>query len=78
MCIRDRFGYVENKGHMETGIVTGLPPTKYWHEEVRDIPWIVSPKEGSREIVTPWRVLMLAKDLNGLVNNLSLIHISGL
>ena len=23
-CVR--FGYVENKGHMETGIVTGLPP----------------------------------------------------
>lgn len=43
-CVR--FGYVENKGHVETGIVTGLPPTKYWHEEVRDIPWIVSPKEG--------------------------------
>lgn len=36
---------------------------------VRNVPWIVSPKEGENEIVTPWRVLMLAKDLNGLVNN---------
>lgn len=66
-CVR--FGYVENKGHVETGIITGLPPTKYWHEEIRDIPWIVYPNEQSQEIITPWRVLMLAKNLNGLVNN---------
>ena len=64
-----QFGYADNKGHLETGVITGLPPTKYWHEVVRNVPWIVSPKEGENEIVTPWRVLMLAKDLNGLVNN---------
>lgn len=66
---RVQFGYVENKGHLETGVITGLPPTKYWHEAVRNVPWTISPKEQSQEIVTPWRVLMLAKDLNGLVNN---------
>lgn len=64
-----QFGYADNKGHLETGVITGLPPTKYWHEVVRNVPWMVSPKEGENEIVTPWRVLMLAKDLNGLVNN---------
>lgn len=66
---RVQFGYVENKGHLETGVITGLPPTKYWHEAVRNVPWTISPKEQSQEIVTPWRILMLAKDLNGLVNN---------
>lgn len=71
-----QFGYVENKGHVETGIVTGLPPAKFWHEEVRDIPWIVYPKEQDKEIVTPWRVLMLAKDLNGLVNNRIIARVS--
>lgn len=71
-----QFGYVENKGHVETGIVTGLPPAKYWHEEVRNIPWIVSPKAGSQEIVTPWRILMLSKDLNGLVNNQIIAQVS--
>lgn len=71
-----QFGYVENKGHMETGIITGLPPTKFWHEEVRNVPWIASPKERSQEIVTPWRVLMLAKDLNGLVNNRIIAQVS--
>lgn len=64
-----QFGYVENKGHLETGIITGLPPKKYRHEVVRNVPWIVYPKKGLKEIVTPWRVLMLADDLNGLVNN---------
>lgn len=64
-----QFGYVENKGHLETGIITGLPPKKYRHEVIRNVPWIVYPKEGLKEIVTPWRVLMLADDLNGLVNN---------
>ncbi len=63
------FGYVENKGHLVTGTVTGLPPSQYYHEIVRNVPWIVSPKEGANEVVTPWRVLMLAEDLNGLVNN---------
>ena len=66
---RVRFGYVENKGHMESGVITGIPAPKYWHEVVRDVPWVAAPREGQREVVTPWRVLMLAKDLNGLVNN---------
>lgn len=66
---RVQFGYVENKGHVETGIVTGLPPSKYWHEEVRDIPWITNPDSETKEIVTPWRILMLGADLNALVNN---------
>lgn len=73
---RIRFGYVENKGHLETGIITGLPPAKYWHEEVRDVPWVASAKVGTNEIVTPWRILMLADDLNGLVNNQIMIDVS--
>ncbi|MDR1103042.1 MAG: glycoside hydrolase family 97 protein [Tannerella sp.] len=64
-----KFGYVENLGHIRTGTITGLPPAKYYHEAVRDIPWIVSPPQGKSEITTPWRILMLADDLNGLVNN---------
>lgn len=73
---RVQFGYVENKGHLETGIITGLPPSKNYHDEVRNIPWIVYPKEQSNEIVTPWRVLMVANDLNGLVNNKILAEVS--
>lgn len=73
---RIQFGYVENKGHMETGIITGLPDSKYWHEEVRNIPWIASPAKGADEIVTPWRILMLSDDLNGLVNNKILAKVS--
>lgn len=71
-----QFGYVENKGHLETGVITGLPPAKYWHEAVRNVPWIVSPKKGTNEVVTPWRVLMLSDDLNGLVNNNILAQVS--
>lgn len=63
------FGYVENKGHVVSGTITGLPDSKYWHEEVRDYPWIIFPDSASNEIVTPWRVIMLASDLDGLVNN---------
>ena len=33
-----QFGYADNKGHIETGIETGLPPAKYWHEAVRNNP----------------------------------------
>lgn len=73
---RVQFGYVENKGHMETGIITGLPPAKFYHEAVCDVPWIVSPRKGENEIVTPWRVLMLADDLNGLVNNQIIAQVS--
>lgn len=71
-----QFGYVENKGHVESGVITGLPASKYWHEEVRNLPWITSPRQGENEIVTPWRVLMLAGDLNGLVNNRILSQVS--
>lgn len=70
------FGYVENRGHLETGVITGLPPAKYWHDVVRNIPWIASPERESNEIVTPWRVLMLSDDLNGLVNNKILAKVS--
>lgn len=70
------FGYVENKGHLETGVITGLPQAKYWHEAVRNVPWIASPEKGINEVVTPWRVLMLSDDLNGLVNNRILADIS--
>lgn len=73
---RVQFGYVENKGHLESGVITGLPASKYWHEVVRDVPWIVSPCEGKDEITTPWRVLMLGEDLNSLVNNRILSHVS--
>lgn len=65
---RVQFGFVENKGHLETGIQTGLPPSKYWHAVVRDVPWVAVPGEGG-VICSPWRVLMLSGDLNGLVNN---------
>lgn len=71
-----QFGYVENKGHIETGIITGLPPSRYSHEVVRYVPWIATPKNSEDEIVTPWRILMLSKDLNGLVNNQILAYVS--
>ena len=64
-----RFEYVDNEGHLESGIVTGLPHARYWHSVVRNVPWIAYPKSGMEEIATPWRVLMLAPDLNGLYNN---------
>lgn len=64
-----QFGYVENKGHLTTGRITGLPPTKYYHTIVRNIPWIITPQTEKKEIITPWRILMLSNDLNGLVNN---------
>lgn len=66
---RVQFGFVENEGHLKTGRITGLPPKRYYHSAVRDVPWIVTPREGQKEIVTPWRILMLADNLNGLVNN---------
>lgn len=62
------FGYVENKGHVESGTITGMPGN-YIHDVVRDYPWIAYPDEKTGEIVTPWRVIMLASDLDGLVNN---------
>lgn len=64
---RVRFGYVDNLGHIKTGIQTGLPPTKYWHEQVRDVAWIAQPTDGY--ITTPWRLLMIGSDLSALVNN---------
>ena len=62
------FGYVENKGHVESGTITGMPGS-HVHDVVRDYPWIAYPDEKTGEIVTPWRVIMLASDLDGLVNN---------
>lgn len=64
---RVRFGYVDNRGHIETGLATGLPPTQYWHEQVRDVAWIAEPANGY--ITTPWRLLMIGRDLSTLVNN---------
>lgn len=64
---RVEFGFVDNEGHLKTGRITGLPPKKYYHSVVKGHPWVVYPEGG--EVTTPWRVLMLAKDLDGLVNN---------
>lgn len=64
-----RLGYVENRGHLVSGRITGMPPSKYAHQVVRNVPWIATPAAGQTEIVTPWRVLMLAENLNGLANN---------
>ncbi len=66
---RIRFGFVDNEGHIKSGIPTGMPEMKYAHSEVRDIAWKAQPDTQSGEIITPWRILMLASDLNGLVNN---------
>lgn len=63
-----KFGFVENRGHVETGIQTGLPPSKYWHSVVLNTPWIAFPQKNN-EIISPWRILMLADNLNELVNN---------
>lgn len=73
---RVQFGYVDNKRHLETGVSTGLPAGKYWHAEVRNSPWIVSPRNGYKEIITPWRILMLSEDLDGLVNNRIIAQVS--
>lgn len=73
---RVQFGYVDNKGYLETGVSTGLPAGKYWHAEVRNSPWIVSPRNGYKEITTPWRILMLSEDLDGLVNNRIIAQVS--
>lgn len=73
---RVRMGYVENKGHLETGVMTGLPAARYYHDVVRDVPWIARPFEETREIRSPWRILMLADDLNGLVNNGMIARVS--
>ncbi|WP_444091936.1 glycoside hydrolase family 97 catalytic domain-containing protein [Bacteroides sp.] len=73
---RVQLGYVDNKGHLETGIITGIPASKYWHEEIRNSPWIVSPRNGSKEIITPWRILMLSENLDGLVNNRIIAQVS--
>ncbi len=63
-----QFGYVENKGHLESGQQTGMPG-KYIHDAVRNVPWVTTPRPGNSEVTTPWRVLMLGADLNALVNN---------
>ena len=66
---RVQFGYVENEGHVLAGTSTGIPAGPYQQSVVCSLPWMASPRPGSSEIVTPWRVLMLADDLDGLVNN---------
>lgn len=63
------FGYVENKWHIESGHLTGLPVGNMRHSAVRNYPWIVFPEKGKKEILSPWRILMLSEDLDGLVNN---------
>lgn len=73
-----QFGYVENEAHVKTGTITGIPSDKYVHNVVRGVPWTVSPRKGEKEIVTPWRVLMLSNDLNGLVNNRIISKVSTL
>lgn len=66
---RIKYGFVENEGHIKSGIPTGMPAMQYAHSVVRDIAWNAEPRKDTGEITTPWRVLMLAKDLNDLVNN---------
>lgn len=63
------FGYVENEGHIKTGIPTGMPPMQYAHSVIRNVKWEAAPAAKKGEIVSPWRVLMISDDLNGLVNN---------
>lgn len=59
-----QMGFVENEGHLKSGYITGQPHPQYWHAVVKNVPWMI---EG--DITTPWRVIMLGKDLNELVNN---------
>ncbi len=66
---RIRYAFVENEGHLKSGIPTGMPEMKYAHSVVRDIAWTAEPGRGTGEIITPWRILMVSPDLNGLFNN---------
>lgn len=66
---RIKYGFVENEGHVKSGIPTGMPAMQYAHSVVRDIAWKAEPRKDTGEITTPWRILMISKDLNGLVNN---------
>lgn len=60
--------FAECKGALETGKAVGMPQHDL-NGVVRNHPWTVAPLPGAREVVTPWRVVMLAGDLNGLANN---------
>ena len=73
---RIRYGFVENEGHIKSGIPTGMPAMQYAHSVVRDIDWKAAPHKATGEITTPWRILMLSKDLNGLVNNNIIANVS--
>ena len=76
---RIQFGYVENEGHLKTDRITGVPPGRYMHSVVRNVPWIAAPNDAAgKALLSPWRVLMLASDLNGLVNNQILKAVSDL
>lgn len=70
--------FCENAEALKEGKILGMP-TRNHNEIAKEPPvWMAPPKRGTREIVTPWRVLMLAKDLNGLVNNKIIEKVSDL
>ena len=60
--------FAECKGALDEGIAVGMP-RKDRNVVVRNRPWQAIPKRGTQEIVTPWRILMVARDLDGLVRN---------
>lgn len=60
--------FAECKGALDEGLAVGMPK-KDRNTVVRNRPWQAIPKRGTNEIVTPWRILMVARDLDGLVNN---------
>lgn len=70
--------FCENAEALKEGKILGMP-TRNHNALAKEPPvWMAPPKRGTREIVTPWRVLMLAKDLNGLVNNTIIAKVSDL
>lgn len=70
--------FCENAEALKEGKILGMP-TRNHNGIAKEPPvWMAPPKRGTREIVTPWRVLMLAKDLNGLVNNAIIEKVSDL
>lgn len=60
--------FAECKGALDAGLAIGMP-AKDRNVVVRNHPWQAVCKRGTQEIVTPWRILMVAKDLTGLLNN---------
>ncbi len=70
--------FCESAEARKEGKIMGMP-TRNHNEIAKEPPeWMAPPKRGTREIVTPWRVLMLSKDLNGLVNNAIIPKVSDL